>query len=174
MAESGRLDPAVWVMTLSGRRENPQPSRRLRPREGGRPIAGGVCNPPPGECAVTPAWRLVTPFAIGTSIFTAARTARAADTSAGIACICVCAGAQLSSLSYNAPGRASFDANSSSVHSTTQLFSCNSTQHYSIWLGEHNNTRPKKASACQVNRVGVWKSKVSSKMAGSCSLADDL
>lgn len=48
MAEGGRLDPAVWVMTLSGRRENPQPSRRLRPREGGRPIAGGVQPAPRG------------------------------------------------------------------------------------------------------------------------------
>lgn len=91
MAEGGRLDPAVWVMTPVWRRENPQlfspasaprtwPTCRL-----GLPTRPGTT---PRICTVTPAWRLITPFANGTSTVTAAPAARATHASAWIARTC--------------------------------------------------------------------------------------
>lgn len=82
MAEGGRLDPAVWVMTLSGGEKIHSFLAGFGPANLAGPSLG--VQPAPKECAVTPAWRLITPFAIGTSIATAARTARATHLSAGI------------------------------------------------------------------------------------------
>lgn len=48
MAEGGRLEPRGLGNDSIWRRENPQLSRRLRPREGGRSIAGGVQPAPQG------------------------------------------------------------------------------------------------------------------------------
>lgn len=66
MAEGGRLDPAVWVMTLSGGEKTHSFLAGFGPAKVAGPFLG--VQPAHKECAVTPAWRLITPFAIGTSI----------------------------------------------------------------------------------------------------------
>lgn len=83
MAEGGRLDPAVWVMTLSGGEKIHSFLAGFGPAKVASPATR-----PHGNAWVTPAWRLITPFAIGTRIVTAARTARATRLSARIVRTC--------------------------------------------------------------------------------------
>lgn len=151
---------SVW------RRENPQLSRRLRPREGGRACLWG-CQPA-RECAVRPAWRHTTPLAIWNKHCHCSTDCKG-STHIGRDCMHMQAAkfAQLMHLM-----EASADVNPSSIRSTAHLFSCGSVQHHLACLCGHNDTCLKKKSAKWI--LSCLEAKVSDEAAGLSSLADDL
>lgn len=117
----------MWAMTLFGNEKIHSFLAGFGPaKAAGLPLRVATR---PRECTVRPAWRH-----IRTSIDTAAQPARAAHTSAGIACR-----DKFARLMH--PREASFDIISSRISLTAQLLLCDSVQHdYHFCPDEHKYT----------------------------------